>query len=341
VHGVRRLLLISRSGPGADGAAELRADLAAAGAQAEIVSCDVADRDQLAAVLAGIPGAHPLTAVVHTAGALADGMAGTLTPEQVDAVLRPKADGAWNLHELTADADLAAFILYSSVAGTFGTAGQANYAAANAFLDGLACQRRSRGLPATSLAWGLWATASGMTSRLTDADRARMARTTGAALATSDGTALFDAARLLDRPLLVPVKLDLRELRARADGRPVPALLRGLAGTAARRAPATGPKPPAWPDRLAAMTTQERHKTLLELVVAQAATVLGHARPDRIEGTEAFGDLGFSSLTAVELRNSLAETFGLRLPATALFRYPTPVTLASYLDTRLVEASAG
>jgi polyene macrolide polyketide synthase len=342
VHGVRHLLLVSRQGPAADGAAKLRTDLARHGAQVRIAACDTADRQALAAVLASIPAAHPLTGIVHAAGVLADATIESLTPQQLDAVLQAKVDSAVHLHELTQEQDLAAFVLFSSMAGTFGTAGQANYAAANAFLDGLAQHRRLRGLPATSLAWGLWATESGMTSQLDDTGRARLERLGGAALTSGEGLALFDAALGRDQAVLVPVKLDRRKLaRGPAGPQPVPRLLCDLVPAEPGTSSGTGDAAPArsWPEQLAAMTAPARQKALLDLVRAQAATVLGHAGPDRIKGNQAFGDLGFDSLTAVELRNRLAEQTGLRLPVSLLFRYPTAATLADYLGSRLVPTS--
>ncbi|MFE6505861.1 type I polyketide synthase, partial [Kitasatospora sp. NPDC057738] len=239
-HGVRHLLLTSRSGPAADGAAELLAELAALGAHAEIAACDAADRDALAALLAALPPAHPLTGVVHAAGVLADGVVATMTPEQLDLVLRPKVDAAINLHELTAGPDLSEFVLFSSIAGIFGGMGQGNYAAANAFLDALAHRRRADGLPGRSLAWGLWANSTGMTGGLTEADLRRIARGGIVAFDPAQGLALFDTAAALDEPVVLPLRLDTAAVRAQAGAGGVPALLRGLVRPGARRG-AAGP----------------------------------------------------------------------------------------------------
>ncbi|MEU0487528.1 beta-ketoacyl reductase, partial [Streptosporangium sp. NPDC006013] len=223
--GVRRLLLTSRRGLEAPGAVELQAELIAHGVEVEIVACDVADRDQVAALLAGVDAGHPLTAVIHTAGVLDDGTIPSLTAERLDGVLRPKVDAAWHLHELSADLDLAGFIVFSSVAGTFGASGQGNYAAANAFLDALAEVRRAEGLAGLSLAWGPWAQDAGMTGGLDDAQTRRLTRAGMPAITPEQGVALFDAAVRSGEPAVAPVRLDLAAVRARGE---VPHLLRGL-----------------------------------------------------------------------------------------------------------------
>ncbi|MEU9578343.1 type I polyketide synthase [Streptomyces chilikensis] len=336
-HGVRRLLLLSRQGPDAPGAAGLVADLEAAGAHADVVACDAADRDALAKVLDGIDAAHPLTAVVHTAGVLDDGVITSLTPERLSAVLRPKTDAAWNLHDLTAGHDLAAFVLYSSAAGTLGSSGQGNYAAGNAFLDALAQHRRARGLPATALAWGFWAEASSMTGHLDEADVRRMSGAGVVGLTTAQGLALFDRALARTDALLLPLRLDLPGLRARAAAGGLPELLRGLVRDRARRAAEVGAAP-AVPlaQRLAGLSEEERDTVVLDLVRTHAAAVLGHATPDAIDPHDAFKKLGFDSLIAIDLRNRLNGVTGLRLPATLVFDYPTPVELAAHLRNEVV-----
>ncbi|WP_328454218.1 SDR family NAD(P)-dependent oxidoreductase [Amycolatopsis sp. NBC_00438] len=327
-HGVRHLLLTSRRGLDAPGAAALRDELTELGAQVRVVACDVADRDDLAAVLESVEPA--LTAVIHTAGVLDDATLRSLTPEQVETVLRPKVDAAWNLHELTGDLD--AFVLFSSVIGTVGGAGQANYAAANTFLDALAHHRHTRGLPAVSLAWGLWADATGMTGHLADADRARMRRTGMTALPAGTGMALLDAARAGGEALVVPVDLDRAVLRDRAGQGDLPPVLRGLVRARTRRqAGAVGGTGSPWVRRLAGLPAEERRAVAEELVRVTIAAVLGHADPAAAGGDRAFQELGFDSLTAVEFRNRLGAATGLRLSPTLIFNHPTPPRLVDHL----------
>ncbi|MGK4578840.1 SDR family NAD(P)-dependent oxidoreductase [Kitasatospora sp. HPMI-4] len=334
-HGARRLLLTSRRGLQAPGAPELASELEELGAEVTVAACDAADREALAALLGDLE--HPLTAVVHTAGVIDDGVVASLTPDRVDTVLRPKVDAALNLHELTASADLAAFVLFSSVAGTFGGAGQGNYAAANAFLDALARQRGASGLPGLSLAWGLWAESSGMTGTLSEADLQRMARGGITPLASAQGLALLDTAATVGRPALAPMGLDVAGLRDHADPAAVPPLLRGLVRTPARRAvraAATGAaEGPSLEQRLAGLGEEDRRGLLLELVRTQVAAVLGHSGPEAVEPERAFKELGFDSLTGVELRNRMNAATGLRLSATLVFDHPTPAALAELLLT--------
>ncbi|HEX5401274.1 MAG TPA: SDR family NAD(P)-dependent oxidoreductase [Pseudonocardiaceae bacterium] len=325
-HGIRHVLLVSRSGQDADGATELRAELTAAGAEVTITACDVADRDAVAKVLADVPAEHPLTAIVHTAGVLDDGVFAGLTPERLDTVFGPKVDGAWHLHELTRDLD--GFVLFSSASGTLGNAGQGNYAAANGFLDALARSRAAADLPATSLAWGLWEQASEMTGRVLDSGRGHRGVP---AMTSQHGMALFDIAVRGNDTTLVPAKLDLRAWRQH-DG-PVPAVLRGLVGQG-RRPVARDEQTVSLADQLASMPAADRSRKLLDLVRAQAASVLGHAGVATIGANQAFKDLGFDSLAAVELRNRLKAATGLRLPATLVFDHPNPAALAAMLAGR-------
>nr|WP_237531274.1 type I polyketide synthase [Streptomyces sp. SID7813] len=333
-HGTRHLLLLSRRGTNAPGAQELQHELTALGATVTITACDAADRHALTSVLDDIPAEHPLTAVVHTAGVLDDGLLSSLTEERLADVLRPKVDAAWNLHELTKDHDLEAFVLYSSVAGLIGNAGQANYAAGNTFLDALAQHRRALGLPAASLAWGLWAQASTISGQLDQTDLKRMERTGLLPLSSADAMDLFDAAPATGEAVLAATRLDLGALRKQSDGPHV--LFRGLLPAAPRRAAAAqADGGSSLEQRLAPLSAAERERALTDLVRVQVAAVLGHSDPGAIESGRAFQELGFDSLTAVELRNQLSTASGLRLPTTLVFDHPSPAALAAHLSAEL------
>ncbi|WP_193691121.1 type I polyketide synthase, partial [Mycobacterium tuberculosis] len=336
-HGVRNLVLVSRRGPDAPGAAELVAELAAAGAQVQVVACDAADRAALAKVIADIPVQHPLSGVIHTAGALDDAVVMSLTPDRVDVVLRSKVDAAWHLHELTRDLDVSAFVMFSSMAGLVGSSGQANYAAANSFLDALAAHRRAHGLPAISLGWGLWDQASAMTGGLDAADLARLGREGVLALSTAEALELFDTAMIVDEPFLAPARIDLTALRAHAVA--VPPMFSDLASAPTRRqvddSVAAAKSKSALAHRLHGLPEAEQHAVLLGLVRLHIATVLGNITPEAIDPDKAFQDLGFDSLTAVEMRNRLKSATGLSLSPTLIFDYPTPNRLASYIRTEL------
>jgi polyene macrolide polyketide synthase/pimaricinolide synthase PimS1 len=326
-HGVRHLLLASRTGPDATGTRDLVAELAALGADAVVVACDCADRAAVERLIGAVPEEHPLTAVIHAAGVIDDGVVSALTPDRCARVFGPKAAGAWHLHELTRDLDVAMFVLFSSAAATLGSPGQANYAAANAFLDALAQQRQAAGLPANALAWGLWGTGGAITGGLDHADLNRMASAGMSPLTEEQGLALFDRA-LADpaTPVTVLARLDLDAMRRQA----TPALLRELLP-----APATGDD--LLGARLAAVPPQHRPAMALGVVREHAAAVLGHASASDVDVERGFLDLGFDSLAAIELRNRLDTVTGRRLPATLVFDHPNITDLANYLLDMLAE----
>ncbi|HEX3324851.1 MAG TPA: type I polyketide synthase, partial [Solirubrobacterales bacterium] len=332
-HDARHLLLVSRSGPGAEGAAELQAQLEELGAETTVAACDVGDRDALAQLLASIPAQHPLGAVVHCAGVLADATVESMDEEQIGRVFAAKADAAFQLHELTEGIDLSVFVLFSSAAGILGAPGQANYAAANACLDALAQQRRATGLPASSIAWGLWQREGGMAADLGEADLARMRRVGVEALTDEQGLELFDAALGADDAIALAFPLNVASLRAVASAGVLPPIFSGLVRVARRRSVATG----SLAARLAGLAEEEREGYALDLVRAQVAGVLGHDSAAEVEADRSFQDLGFDSLAAIELRNRLSAATGLRLAATIVFDYPSAAALSEHL---LAEATA-
>jgi acyl transferase domain-containing protein/D-arabinose 1-dehydrogenase-like Zn-dependent alcohol dehydrogenase/acyl carrier protein len=323
-HGVRRLVLAGRSGESPLWVSEL-------GASVTVVACDVGDREAVAALVAGIP---DLRAVVHAAGVLDDGLVESLTPDRLDAVLRPKVDGAWWLHELTKDLDLDAFVLFSSVAGVLGGAGQGNYAAANAFLDALAAHRHALGLPATAVAWGPWAEV-GMAADPAVADRMRRAGTPP--IAVEEALRFLDNALVGTNPAVAATRVDVPVLRAYARAGHLAPILRGLVPASA--APVVE-RTVSWADQVAGLADGQRVQLLTDLVRTQVARVLGHGDADDVTAGLAFEDLGFDSLTAVEFRNRITAVTGLSLPATLVFDYPTPAALAKHLNTLLVPDKA-
>ncbi|HWA53586.1 MAG TPA: SDR family NAD(P)-dependent oxidoreductase, partial [Solirubrobacterales bacterium] len=317
---------VSRSGEDAPGATELRERVEATGAQVRIAACDVSRREQLEALLAEIPAAHPLGAVIHSATVLDDGLIHSLDPERLDRVFAPKADAAWHLHELTAGLELSHFVCFSSISGLLGNAAQANYAAANAFLDALAARRRASGLPAISMAWGAWAQRF---EASTGAEAERVLRQAGERLAlrplsAGRGLDLFDAGLAATESLVVPCSFDLPLLRSRARTGSMPALFRGMV-----RAPAV--EGAGLAHRLAAASEAEREGIALEMVRHHVAAVLAHEPAGEVPLDKSFRDLGFDSLGAVELRNRLRADSGVLLAATAVFDYPTPRALAEHL----------
>ncbi|MEU8327940.1 SDR family NAD(P)-dependent oxidoreductase, partial [Micromonospora sp. NPDC048839] len=322
-HGVRSLVLTSRRGLGAAGALGLVGELEGLGAVVRVVACDVGVRAAVAGLVEEI---GDLCGVVHAAGVLDDGLVGSLSPERVGRVFGPKVDAGWYLHELTAGRDLDMFVVFSSAAGVVGNVGQGSYAAANGFLDELIRQRNAAGLVGTSLAWGLW-------------DQAGMGAGVDGVpgLSAAEGLALFDVG-WAQGGVLVPMRLDLPALRAGGD---VPPLFRSLVRGRTRRTAQQGNDAADWSRRLAPMTPEERHETMLRLVRTAAAGVLGYAGPEAVGPAVAFKELGFDSLTAVELRNQLSASTGLRLPATLVFDQPNPAELAEYLIPALLGGAAG
>ncbi|WP_240687244.1 type I polyketide synthase [Amycolatopsis suaedae] len=315
VHGVRDLVLVSRRGPDATG------DVPAG---ATVLACDVTDRDALAAVLRD----HPVTAVVHAAAVLDDGVIEALTPDRLAAVRAPKVLAAQHLDELTRDREMTAFVLFSSVAGIFGAPGQGSYAAANAALDAIAVARRAAGLPATSIAWGLWAEDSAMTGHRTGTDRARQTRFGISSLATQDALALFDTCVRTGAATPVALRLDRPAVRELASAGELPAALRGTV-------PMPVPRAVVADEAVAELPAEERLDVVLRAVRDLVASVLGHGSADAVDTRTAFKDMGFDSLTAVELRNRVGSRFDLRLPATLVFDHPTPQAVAEYLVAKL------
>ncbi|RJO70307.1 SDR family NAD(P)-dependent oxidoreductase, partial [Nocardia panacis] len=341
-HGGRHLLLVSRRGPDAEGAQELRAELAELGCRAELIACDIADRDRLQQLLDSIPAERPLAAVFHVAGVLDDGAVESLEHDQVEKVLRPKLDAAWYLHELTASLGLVEFTMFSSAAPLLGGPGQGNYAVANAFLDSLAAHRVAGGLPATSLAWGLWAHTGGggMHEQLAAADRARVERQIRNRLGlvpipARRGMELFDLARCQHDSLLVPMLVDTAAWQAQAHAGVVPTAVRGLVSVTVR-----GERSGSLARRLAGVPETEWDALLLAEVRTHVAAVLSHDSVHDIGSDRAFKELGFDSLGAVDLRNRLSRATGLTLPATLVFDHPTPTAVATYLKTQ-IQGKAG
>ncbi|WP_039890258.1 type I polyketide synthase, partial [Mycobacterium xenopi] len=339
-HGVRHVVLLSRRGAEAPGVGELVGELGGSGATVRVVACDAADREALAKVISDIPVQWPLSAVIHAAGVLDDAVVTSLTPQRVDAVLRAKVDAAWNLHELTRDLGVSAFVMFSSMAGLVGSSGQANYAAANAFLDALAAHRRANGLPAMSLGWGLWEQASAMTGQLDDVDFARFARDGVVAMSSEEALQLFDTAMVVDQPFVLPARIDLAALKAKFDAGTLPPMFVDLINAPARRqvddSLAAAKSKSALLQRLEGLPEDEQHAILLDLVRSNIATVLGNTTPEAIDPDKAFQELGFDSLTAVEMRNRLKAATGLALSPTLIFDYPNSAALAGYFRQELL-----
>ncbi|MFI6173892.1 type I polyketide synthase, partial [Nocardia sp. NPDC051052] len=326
-HGVTSLVLGSRRGLDAAGVADLVEELTGLGAMVRVVACDVSTRVGVDTLLGAVPVELPLVGVVHAAGVLDDGVIAALTPRRLDAVLAAKADAAWYLHEATRDAGLALFVLYSSVAGVLGGAGQGNYAAANSFLDALAEFRRAEGLVAVSIAWGLWDSGSGMGARLRAEDASRYARDGIVGMTVEQGLTWFDTALTLGKASVTAARLDVGVMRGAIS---IPAVLRGLVSQARRAAVGVGDGS-SLQQRVAGLAEAEALRVVLDVVRAQVALVLAYDTVDVVDVDRNFGELGFDSLTAVEVRNRLNTATGLRLPATLIFDYPSIAIVARHV----------
>ncbi|MEU3742748.1 SDR family NAD(P)-dependent oxidoreductase [Streptomyces sp. NPDC032198] len=331
-HGARHLLLTSRRGPNTPGTTELRDQLRQMGAESvDVRACDIADPDQSTHLLTTLD--RPLTAVIHLAGIIDDGLLTGQNPQRLATVFAPKATGATHLHELTKNLDLTTFVLFSSAAGTLGSPGQSTYGAANAYLDALAAHRRAHGQPALSLAWGLWEqNGTGMTAHLTDADLARMRRGGAAALTTTEGLDLLDTALTRPEPQLTPVKLDLAALQQQSE---LPPLYGVLVRPKLRQAAAAAERGSEFMERLAALGDEERLTTLTEFVRVEAAAAAGLAGTASVTAEKPLKELGLDSLMSVELKNRISRQTGTEMPSTLAFDYPTPKAIAAYLHRRL------
>jgi len=328
-HHVGHLVLASRSGADSPRAAELVSELTTAGARVEVVACDLADRGAAAALITDITRDHRLSAVIHAAGVLDDAVLGSLTPDRIDTVMRGKVDAAWHLHDLTRELDLDAFVMFSSLAGIVGAPGQANYAAANTYLDALATHRHALGLPAQSLAWGLWGESSSMTAGI---DHDRLQRHGLVALTPRRALELFDAAVIHDHPVLVTAQFD-RSVLTHADTLP-PLFNELVTGRRPRQVPPAG-SATSLPQRLAELSPAAQHELLSDLITEHLAATLGHSDPTTVDDDDTFADLGMDSLSAIELRNRLKAVTGLTLSPTIVFDHPTPTALAGHLRAEL------
>ncbi len=281
-----------------------------------------------------------LTAVFHTAGIIDDGLIDALTPQRAHDVLRPKADAALALDAATRHLDLNAFVLFSSMAGTLGGPGQGSYAAANAHLDALAARRRAEGLPATSVGWGTWAWGGMVGEEVAE----RLRRDGVPPMDPELAVASLQKALDEDEEFVVVADVDWKLITVRAFAAlrelPEPRTTVTAVTDRTEQKETDAVDGPPLVKRLAALPPAERRAALLMEVRDEAAAVLGHADADAVPESRAFRDLGFDSLTAVELRNRFAEATGLRLPVTLAFDHPTASALAAHLDAELFGGQA-
>ncbi|MDI5962396.1 type I polyketide synthase [Streptantibioticus silvisoli] len=332
--GTDRLVLVSRRGPQAPGADALRDELVSLGVEVEVVACDVSDWAGMTALVERLSG--DLSGVVHTAGVLDDGVIDSLETSQIGGVLRAKVLGAWYLHVLTRELDLSGFVMFSSLAGTVGVPGQGNYAPGNAFLDALVESRRAAGLAGTSVAWGAWGTEGmAVTGRMGEMLRRHGWPTMDSALALSAMGEVVAAG--LGSVVVADVdwgRYYTAFTATRASGLfdEIPQVLAAREAVEARASEAGAePERGGLAGRLAGLPAAEARSAVLDLVRSLTATVAGYDNGDTVETGRAFKDLGFDSVTAVELRNRLGIATGLKFPPTLVFDYPTPEALTGYL----------
>jgi acyl transferase domain-containing protein/NADPH:quinone reductase-like Zn-dependent oxidoreductase/NAD(P)-dependent dehydrogenase (short-subunit alcohol dehydrogenase family) len=327
-RGARTLALLSRGAPSTEAVAVIAA-WGAAGVQVHLVQADVADqaqlRDALKTVRAGLP---PLRGVFHVAGVLADATLAQMTQAQLQEVLAPKVAGAWNLHTLTSDDPLDVFVLFSSAVALLGLAGQANYAAANAYLDALAQQRRGAGLPALSINWGPWS-AIGMAAAQTNRGERLAAQGLGSIAA---GEALVALEQLLREGVTQAAVLRLDPLQWTKTGvrAALPLFAEVLEGPTMSPAAQVSLR-----DRLLAVEAGPRRRALLEEHVCEQLAQVLRITPERIERQRSLKTIGLDSLMALELRNRLEQSAALALSATLAWNYPTVAALSEQLAERM------
>ncbi len=343
-RGARRVVLTSRSGSGAEGIGALAAELAAAGTSVDVIASDISQRIEVEGLLARIgAGGPPLSSVVHAAGVGEAKAIAEFTPADLERVSAVKVAGATLLDELTQSMDLDAFVVFSSVSAIWGSGLQPGYAAANAFLDALVEARRSRGLVGTSLAWGLWGGA-GMGAGTAGEHLQRYGlRLMNPELGIRAMAQAIDAGE----PAVTVADVDWARFsptftlrRSSPLIEALPEVRQALAAPAEGGASAAG-SGSGLAGSLAGLSRAEQDRMLVDLIRAEAASVLGHSSSEAVESERAFSDLGFDSLTAVELRGRLNAATGLSLPATLVFDYPSAVILAEYLLGEMLGVHAG
>lgn len=340
-YGIQRLVLMSRQGENAPGAGKLVQDLASLGAESVVVAGDVAELNDLTKVMETFGKDYPLRGVVHTAGVIDDGVLSALTPPRCDATLRPKTNGAWHLHQLTKNLDLDLFVMFSSISGIMGTAGQGNYAAANTFLDALAYLRQAENLPGTSIAWGIW-DGAGMSANMSDTGRIRYANAGLHTLQPGQGVELLEKSVRDGSALTVAAMYDLDQLRRYHDERHQrPWLLLSLLGPCRSLKDETvvsgSNEDHSLRARLRDAPTEDPASVVLAAVRGAAAMTLGFASSEKVDVNLPLQQIGIDSLTAFLISSRLTKLAGLALSPRIVFDYPTLVALSEYLLSQMQE----